>query len=89
MQVLTAQQREGMKEAIKFNTELIKIFSIIAIALATGVLSLAVPASLSEVPVEYAIKVFITSGSSAFFIFLSFTIFLLFLNSKKIKTLNK
>ena len=89
MQILTAQQREGMREAIKFNTEWIKIFSITSIALATGILSLGVPAFLAKSPVASDVKILLVLGSIIFFAFIFFTISLFSLNKKKINLLQK
>ena len=84
MQIFTAEQREGMREAIKFNTELIKIFSIIAIALATGVSSLTF--KLFEKQSTHLI-VMIILGSIHLFTFVIAAIFLVSDTMKKIKSI--
>jgi len=76
------QQRDGIKEAIKFNTELIRIFTIIIIALATGVSSLII-----KITSTLGIRLLIISGSLVLVIFVALIIILVLSNKRKLKTL--
>ncbi len=79
---MSNREVDAFKEAIKFNTELIRIFTVVILALATGVSSL-----YFNDTNDLSLITFKRIGSIAFIIFVILTFVLILGNKRNIKKL--